>query len=122
MQLTKNFHLGISFFIVSFTCALVGALLGMHFNNAIGFICYLFFGVSGILMIICIIYSCLLYKSKYFNETLKSKQEVVTKPPVPEETELKLLDNNRNSINDNEDDPEQGEKEIPKIYTIKPIK
>ena len=75
---------------------------------------YLFFGVSGILMIICIIYSCLLYKSKYFNETLKSKQEVVTKPPVPEETEGKLLDNNRNSINDNEDDAEQEEKEIPK--------
>lgn len=39
MQLTKNFHLGISFFVASFTCALVGALLGMHFSNAIGFVC-----------------------------------------------------------------------------------
>lgn len=52
MQLTKNFHLGISFFIASFTCALVGALLGMHFSNAIGFVCYFFFGVSALTMFI----------------------------------------------------------------------
>ena len=52
MQLTKNFHLGISFFIASFTCALVGTLLGMHFGNAIGFVCYLFFGVSALIMFI----------------------------------------------------------------------
>ena len=52
MQLTKNFHLGISFFIASFTCALVGTLLGMYFSNAISFVCYLFFGVSALIMFI----------------------------------------------------------------------
>ena len=56
MQLTKHFHLGISFFIVSFTCALVGTLLGMHFGNAIGFVCYLFFGVSAVIMFIVACY------------------------------------------------------------------
>ena len=43
MKLTKHFHLGISFFILSFTCALAGALLGSHFSNPMGFICFLFF-------------------------------------------------------------------------------
>ena len=56
MQLTKHFHLGISFFIASFTCALVGTLLGMHFGNAIGFVCYLFFGVSAVIMFIVACY------------------------------------------------------------------
>ena len=52
MQLTKHFHLGISFFIISFICALVSALLGTHFGNAIGFVCSLFFGAVAIIMLI----------------------------------------------------------------------
>ena len=56
MQLTKHFHLGISFFIISFICALVAALLGTHFCNAIGFVCSFFFGVVAIIMTILAFY------------------------------------------------------------------
>lgn len=69
MQLTKHFHLGIIFFIVSFTCALVGALLGMHFGNAIGFVCCLFFGVSAITMFMVACFKT--FSEKDFIDTTK---------------------------------------------------
>lgn len=52
MQLTKHFHLGISFFIISFIFTLVGALLGTHFGNVIGFVFFLFFGAAAIITLI----------------------------------------------------------------------
>ena len=52
MQLTKNFHLGISFFIISFICALTGVLLSMHFNNAISFVFLFFFVIVAVVMLI----------------------------------------------------------------------
>ena len=52
MKLTKHFHLGISFFIISFICALASVLLRMHFNNAISFVCLLFFAIVAVVMLI----------------------------------------------------------------------
>ena len=51
MKLTKNFHLGISLFIISFICALTSVLLRMYFNNAIGIVCLIFFGVLAAVML-----------------------------------------------------------------------
>lgn len=51
MQLTKHFHLGISFFILSFICALVGTLLGIYFDGAISFVCCFFFGILALIIL-----------------------------------------------------------------------